>query len=358
VKRVIGAACAVAALLVGTREAFAAPHGERVIVVAGADEQGAARLSEELASLSFDAKRVVAEDPSAPCDPIGIFSSALEAGAVAAVCIDHDAIRIWIGAERGAVRESIPRRDAAGGERTLVEVQAVEILRASLRTGPDAPVPLAAERAAPVFEVVESASATAMNIEADRAPKREVGLRDGYRTARLAIAAGPGFIVSEGDPVAIADVRATIGIARWVSFAPRLVIPLASDSVLVNNTTSYGSATMRPALAGIGLSMPLTRATSTFSAEVGGGTALVWMHVSPTVGLGELTTTRSEDLFAPAAYADASASIGLSSHVRLGLGASVGATAGRFVVRMGGTRTHNWGTPFADATLRATWMLP
>jgi len=115
---------------------------------------------------------------------------------------------------------------------------------------------------------------------------------------------------------------------------------------------------MRPAIVGVGLSIPLLPATSTFSAELGMGTALVWMHVAPTNATGELATTRSEELFAPAAYADASASVGLTKHLRLGLGGSLGATAGRFVVRMGPDRTHTWGLPFADATLRATWVLP
>jgi len=167
-KRVIGGACAVAALSLGSREAFAG-QGERVIVVAGADERGGARLSEELASLSFEAKSVIADDASAPCDPIGIFASALEAGAVAAMCIDREAIRIWIGAEHGALRETIPLRDAAGGARTLVEVQAVEILRASLRNGGPGPVPLVAEFKMPAFEMNVIPDAPTMNAAADSA---------------------------------------------------------------------------------------------------------------------------------------------------------------------------------------------
>lgn len=350
-------ALTVLALSLTSREALAW-QGERVVVIAPAGDEGVARLSEELASLSFDATTVVAEDASAPCDALGIFARAIAADAVAAMCIDRDFIRVWIGSDHDPLREAIPLRDAAGGARMLVEVQAVEVLRASLRSGSTSPAPLSPEREM----VVEILNAPPKDTAVETSPQPATELRPGYRTARFAVAAGPGLITSESSRfVATADLRATIGITRWLSLAPRLLIPLGSSSEFVRrvDSSSSGTVTMRPALAGVGLSIPVPRATSVLSAELGIGAGLVWMHVAPHSAAGEVVVGDSQDLIAAAAYTEGTASLRLSSHFRVAMGGSIGATGGRFVVRMDGQgTTKTWGVPFLDGSLRAVWMLP
>ena len=315
-RRAICAACAVLAFSFGSRAVAAAPPGERVIVVARADDTRAGLLTEELTSLAFEAKSVVAEDAAAPCDPLGIFASAFEAGAVAAMCIDRDAIRIWVGAPPGAVREAIPLHDAGGVARTLVVVQA------------------------------------------EPARRGQGGLRAGYRTPRFAVAAGPGFIMSTGPhPVVTADLAVTIGVTRWMSIAPRLVIPVTTDPVGTYGAR-FATARLRPALLGLGVSLPLLRATSLFSAEVGLGGAVVWMHVSPEAADGSFVKTHSEDLLAPAGYANLGASLRLTESFRIGVGGAMGATLARFNVLMGGSSVATWGRPFVDGAVRAQWLLP
>lgn len=363
-RRAICAACAVLAFSFGSRAVAAAAPGERVIVVARADDTRAGLLTEELTSLAFEAKSVVAEDAAAPCDPLGIFASAFEAGAVAAMCIDRDAIRIWVGAPPGAVREAIPLHDAGGVARTLVVVQAVEVVRANLRNGLSSPVPLATDTfdrvAVPQGAVPETQAmdVPAEDVPAEPARRGQGGLRAGYRTPRFAVAAGPGFIMSTGPhPVATADLAVTIGVTRWMSIAPRLVIPVTTDPVGTYGAR-FASARLRPALLGLGVSLPLLRATSLFSAEVGLGGAVVWMHVAPEAADGSFVKTHSEDLLAPAGYANLGASLRLTESLRIGVGGAMGATLARFNVLMGGSSVATWGRPFVDGAVRAQWLLP
>lgn len=171
---------------------------------------------------------------------------------------------------------------------------------------------------------------------------------------RLVAGLGPMLLASKAGGSFAMSVQAEIGVSRIVTFVPWVAtIPVPRDVETANGDASY-----RPTLFGAGFGVPLRSFEKTLVPRIGAGYALLWMHTWPGAAKNGATVGQSEDLWAPAMYATAALSVGVTDHVRVAAEGLIGTATHEMIVRIARAHTDSWGAPIASLGLRAEVVLP
>lgn len=171
---------------------------------------------------------------------------------------------------------------------------------------------------------------------------------------RVVAGLGPMLLASKSGGSFAMSVEAEFGVSRVITFIPWLAtIPVPRDV-----STPNGSASYRPTIFGAGFGVPLRSWKKTFVPRLGAGYALIWMHTWPEQAKNGTTTGSSEDLWAPAMYATAALSVGITENVRLAAEGMFGTATNNMIVRIAHEHTDSFGVPLASIGARAELVLP
>jgi hypothetical protein len=272
-----------------------------------------------------------------------------------AVCVDADTIAVWArDGDEVALREVVV---VTGSDERHLEVDAARAalaLRGAFATrarGGTASVTIVAS--GPDLATRPELPAAGYTPR-DRLPPPPVPVAAPRLAPALLLAAGPGMISSrDGNSFAL-SFAAEIGLSRAVALVPWLNFVPANRTV----ERPEGTASFRPTLFGLGFSMPILPATSRIVPRLGGGYAMLWMHVAGEKANAPATTNSPEDLLAPAIYATFAVSVRVASQLRVAAEALGGSASHDLVVRIAMREAAHWGVPFGGLALRGEWVLP
>lgn len=171
---------------------------------------------------------------------------------------------------------------------------------------------------------------------------------------RALLALGPMLLASKAGSSFAMSAAAELGLGQSITIVPWF----ATVPVPVGVETSNGSASYRPTLLGIGFGIPLRSWRKTLVPRLGAGYALLWMHTWPETARNGTSVGDSEDLWAPAMYANAALSVRVTENIRVAAEGMLGTATHHLVVRIARENTDSWGVPLASLGARAELVLP
>ena len=275
----------------------------------------------------------------------------LDAGS--ALCTDGDAVGVWIlDGDHVRLKDVVVSTTADPRGQEVTAAKASMALRASLANKDAPPLSVTIVAHGPDAGVFPNSATPEPSKDA---PPPSPPPRPSPRLApRLVLAVGPAAMASRHGTSLALTASAEIGFSRTAAIVPWIAFIPANRVA----ETAAGSASFRPTTFGLGVSLPFTDPSSRFVPRLGGGYAMVWMHVSPETATPPAAARKPEDLLAPGAYLTGSLSLRLTSSFRIAAEAIGGVATHQMVVRIARESAAHWGVPFGSLGLRGEWVQP
>jgi hypothetical protein len=338
----------------------AAPPPVRVGVLGPSDVPILPRLQRNVASLKYDA--VHATVTVCTRDVVTRLLSELHVDS--ALCADGDSVSVWTReGDKVVLKEVVVAQGPDERAQELTAARAVMALappgaKEEKREDPSSFTIVANGAGATITPTPNNplAPTTPSETTKDTAgprPPRSTAPAERI-TPKLVLGAGPAMAASRhGNSFAI-SAEAQIGVSRYVALVPWLQFVPANRTA----EAALGTATFRPTLFGLGFGIPLLKPSSVIVPRIGGGYAILWMHVSPETATGAAQMRKPEDLLAPVMYTTFAASVAVASGFRIVGEGMVGVSSHDMVVRIGNEKAAHWGVPLASLAVRGEWVLP
>jgi hypothetical protein len=315
------------------------------------------RVRAELAAMGF---AIVLEERGGAeptVDALGEVAQGRNAVAAVALTFSPKGIDVWVvepAKHEARLRRFVSAGDAAT-EPTLA-LRAAELLRASLIDVTPGHAPLAdappAERGdsgpSPAPEPSMKAPAAPMAARPALAPASSPTSSDADPSRAATLRLGAGLVASAGGLGAFptVDLAAKWWVSEHVGVELGALVPLAR----MTQRSSEGSSVTRVGVLSLGLAVALPLGQSAWVWDIGASIAGVALQTQGTPS--SAAYTRRENIAAAVApLARSALSYALTPGSRLGLGASLGVSAPRFLIVYADRTVATWGRPFAMGEL-------
>jgi hypothetical protein len=327
----------------------------RVVIAGPKKDPIATRLEKELVALGYAPVAIGAVE----CTEANVANAVQNAGASAALCSHDGRVAVWT--DDGT---SLKLRDTVIAKDDTIALQAAEVMRANIAFREPEPVPVDPAKPPPPpptsggWEDFE-------NQDRPLPPPKEAPPYAPLFTA----SAGASYLMGRAASLGGLSLDASVRVHSHISLAAHVDAPLAgarAEPMSTVNAPDGSKVRVTPGIAGLGVEVPFTDASSVVVPRLGGSLGVAWIHATKTPGalrdqFGSLLATTKEvgdGTVAPAGWVSVAFSFRVAGPMRLVADGLLGATAGGIAIRNQHVLISRWGVPFASAGLRAEVMLP
>jgi hypothetical protein len=328
----------------------------RVVIAGPKKDPIATRLEKELVALGYAPVAVGALE----CTEANVANAVENAGASAALCSNHGRVAVWT--DDGT---SLKLRDTVVAKDDTIALQATEVMRANIAFREPEPVPVDPAKPPPPPPPSTGAWDDFENEDRPVAPPKKSPPFAPLFTA----SAGASYLMGRAASLGGLSLDTSVRVHSRLSLVAHVDAPLSGTRAEPMSTVTPPDGSkvrVTPGIAGVGVVVPFTDASSIVVPRLGGSLGVAWIHATKTPGalrdqFGSLISTTKEvgdGTVAPAGWLSVAFSFRVAGPMRLVADGLLGSTAGGIAIRNQHVLISRWGVPFAAAGLRAEVMLP